>query len=586
MPSNQTASPVVPQGGVWRIELLGGLRVYPPATAARDADCSADAVETFRTHKTALLLARLALAPRRVHAREELAELLWPDVPADRSRARLAQALAYLRTALRLDREDGWIVADHKTIRLTHDRIRTDVAEWEAAARSALSAAAPIPEAVARLRAALSADRGELVPGFYDAWLCDERNRLAGLRDEMEARLAEWESEATRFPPSPPRPKALDAPSRGAGESVADFGDAPPLINAPLFLTRFFGRDAERALLADLLGEEPPVRLITLMGMGGIGKTRLAAQAAQAVLPDYGWAAFVPMESAITAAQMESTLLSALGVASRDDALTAVVRHLQSRASAIDRTSRLLLVLDNLEQLEERAAPVVARLLAQVPRLTILATSRQPVGIAGERELLLGPLCDDCGGDIPNAETPRDDLRLFLDRARLARPAFALTGANKASVARLCGLLEGVPLALELAATWMRAATPEQIAARLDHRYGLLALSGASTASGPAAKRHRSLRAAVAGSYDLLGPALQAFWMQLSAFHGGWTADAARAVTQIADVEEPLTILAERSLILAETDDATGDIRYRMLESLREFALEHLQARGDDSTLR
>ena len=574
--------PVLPlEDARWHIELLGGLRAYPPRDALNIGGSRewADPVEQFRTHKAALLLARLALSPHRAHARDELAELLWPDAPANRGRASLTQTLVYLRTAFHQPRTGGLFITDHKTVRVTQNALQTDVARWEAAACRALDTPLNGDETpIALVKAVLTAYVGELLPGFYDGWVCDERSRLADLHDKLNDRLRLLEGAL---------PAAVTAPAVYRDAGVAN--DAPFLMNAPLFLTRFFGREAECAHLRDLLLQSPPVRLVTLRGMGGIGKTRLAFETAQSVVGSdtspFGWAAYVPLDAAQTAEQMESVLRSVLGSgADESDSIAAIAHTLNNRSKMRgDHAGRdhVLLVLDNLEQLGADAAPVVARLLILVPRLTVLATSRQPIGIAGEVEIPLGPLNGSGSETIPVDEP--EDARLFVDRARLARPSFALTAENKGAVITLCNVLEGVPLALELAAAWVRVLTLPQILARLSHRFDLLALRGASAANSPlVAKRHQSLHSTIAWSYDLLGPSLQTIWAQLSVLRGGWTAEAAQAVTGLKEVSEPLLLLAERSLILVETNEATGTVRYRMLESLREFAETQAQAQGDD----
>lgn len=558
-------------GAVWRVEMLGGLRVLPISMP------TAEAVEQFRTHKTALILARLALSPHRAHGREELADLLWPDLPPERGRANLTQTLAYLRQALREPRTGGLFITDHKTVRVRRESLQTDVAEWASCAKRALAASEP--DRAALLTEALDAYSGDLLPGFYDDWVCDERSRLAALRDELQAQLSS-------LPAAPP----VSAPAFAPAVVVPDMSASltRTVRNAPLYLTRYFGREAERAEACRLLRHDPPMRLLTLLGMGGIGKTRLAFEIGQAIHSGdndrpspFGWAAFVSLAEARTGAQMESILLHALGIPSEGaNGMADVTRYLQARAASVDGANRLLLTLDNLEQLGDDAAPLVARLLTEVPALTILATSRQPLRIPGEQELPLGPLTGTVanGKESTRNELP-DDMRLFVDRARLVRPDFTLTEEGRSVVARLCALLEGVPLAIELAAAWIRVATPTQIVDRLSDRFRLLATRGAVKANDIIPLRHQSLHATIAWSYDLLEPDLQTFFVRLSVFHGGWTAEAARAVTDAEDAHEPLLLLTERSLIQFEESGESGSgrpPRYRMLESLRAFADEQI----------
>jgi len=334
----------------WRVEMLGGLRVTP-ICADGGANTRAGAVEQFRTHKAALLLARLALFPTRAHGREELADLFWPESSTERGRAHLTQSLVYLRQALGEPRTGGLFVSDHKTVRVTRGQLQTDVAEWEAAATRALSASSD-DEQCGLLTLALSRYTGDLLPGFYADWVCDERNRLAALRDAVRERWQELQAAPTLV---------LDRRT-AFGRSQPFEAETRTIAKAPLYLTRFFGRVAEIENACWLLRLEPPVRLLTLIGMGGIGKTRLALQIGQATLDGdktgqaagpFRWAALVPLAEARTAAQMEALMLDGLGVEnSGTDGLGAIVRMLNGRAAQY--SGRVLLILDNLEQLGMR----------------------------------------------------------------------------------------------------------------------------------------------------------------------------------------------------------------------------------------
>ena len=559
---------------VWRVQLLGGLRVVPLQPGSEG-----EAFGRFRTHKTALLLARLLLYPNRSHSRDELVDWLWPDAPIERGRANLSQTLLHLRKQFASG--GASFVADHQSICVRAQDFQTDVVCFEQKVRDARAFArttqnAPPQELAALWEAALQEwEGGELLPGFYDDWVENERSRLNELRQNVQT---SWQATSAQ---AAAQPAAL-LPALPSQTS-------PPLVPSPsplpLTLTRFFGRDADTARVCDLLTQNPPVRLVTLVGMGGIGKTRLAVEAARQLTANgtFGFAAFMPLADLADAAHVPAALVRFLGLSlsagEESDPVLAVVRFLSEMPQKAN--GRVLLLLDNLEQFGGTCAPLVARLLTQVPALCILATSRQPVGVVGEQEVIVGPLA---GSTAEGDAARRPDALLFVDRARLVRPDFAVTPRNAASVENLCGLLEGVPLAIELAAAWSRTISPAQIAARLNHRFDLLALRGVF--GGDIPKRHQSLHAAIAWSYDLLSPSLQVFFAQLSVFRGGWTIEAAQAVTGVKDATEPLFLLAERSLILAEPDAAEGTgpaaetMRYRMLESLREFGHEQAGAMG------
>ncbi len=514
---------------LWRVSLLGDLRVVPDEGS--DETC-----RRFRTHKGALLLARLLLYPARAFSRDELVDWLWTDAPADRGRANLSQTLLDLRKQF----TPAIFVADHHTIRLQAAFFQTDVARFESLASEARRV-----KTGAAWEAAAQAWGGDLLPGFYDDWVECERRRLSALYEEARER-----SEAV----------ARDHPAVLPETQI---------VGMPLTLTRFFGRETELARVTNALASPPHARLATLVGMGGIGKTRLALEAIPLLAADraFGFIAFVPLADVSEAAHLPDALAQSLAVETVADAdpLPLVIAFLCKVTAKCGR--RVLLALDNLEQFGEDAAPLVARLLREIPVLTILATSRQPIGIAGEREIPLGPLTHEA-------------LALFADRARLARPDFAVTSRNEGEVRDLCALLEGVPLALELAGAWGRTLSPTQIAARLHDRFDGLALRGVFCGTAP--KRHRSLHAAIGWSFDLLSPELQSFLVHLSVFRGGWTLEAAQAVTGATDATEPLLLLSERSLLFAEPDTSTGALRYRMLESLREFACEQARQRGGD----
>jgi predicted ATPase/DNA-binding SARP family transcriptional activator len=400
---------------------------------------------------------------------------------------------------------------------------------------------------------------------------------------------------------------------------------AAPMALLPVQFTRFFGREEEIARVTESLCI-PEVRLVTLTGPGGSGKTRLAiAVAARLSGGDpragpFGLTAFVPLADVLEASRLTDAIADALGLrpaSTAGEPLEAVVEALLGQPS--------LLVLDNFEHLVGEGSLQLRRLLERAPTARCLVTSRQRLGIAGEREFIVLPLPTPRGKaarlPVPRPETPvqRDrpaeeapsarasrrreaalepeallrypSVQLFLDRAQAVRPEFGLTEANAGAVAELCDRLEGLPLALELAAARAAVLSPAQMLAQMERRFELLV-----TRQRDVPPRHRTLLAAVEGSYQALPPELQRFFRRLSVFRGGCSLEAAEAVCEVPQALDLLTELCECSLVVAEgsTRDgaAAGEetgaeaLRYRLLETLREYGWEQLAASGELSAVR
>ena len=528
----------------WRIQLLGALR----------AEMGDLKVTRFATSRVAVLLARLALHPRRAHSREELCDLLWPDADLGAARLSLRVAIASLRRQLEPPPliHGSVLLADRSFVGLNLVAFRCDVADFEAA----LTAAGDGPETLARAAALYG---GDLLPGFYDDWIVEERERLAALHEECCAQLQqEGRAARTSIPPY-----AAVAEADAAAPACA-----PRLVRLPLQFTRFFGREGEVAHIAALLAASD-TRLVTLSGPGGVGKTRLALEAARQVADHSGGlVCFVPLADLSDAHLIPDAVAAALGLARADDAAP-----LDEVTAALSDLPPALLVLDNFEQLVERGAPLVLSLLTRLPTLTCLVTSRRRLGLPGEHEVPILPLPVPPPPDAP-PETPAQvsqsaAVRLFVDRAQAARPDFQLTRGNAAAVSSLCRHLEGIPLAIELVAARAMALSPAQMDERLAHRFEVL-----TSRRGDKDGRHRSLWAAVAWSYDLIPIPLQRFFAGLSVFRGGCTAEAAAAVCEEPSALEFLTQLRERSLVTVEHGGA--EPRFRLLETLREFAEEQL----------
>ncbi|BDI30866.1 hypothetical protein CCAX7_29170 [Capsulimonas corticalis] len=629
--------------GAWTVTLFGGLR----------ATRGTEVVERFRSHNIAALMAYLCLFPR-LHSREELADLLWPDSDLEAGRTNLRTAIASLRRQLELpgDLAGSILVTQGRTmVGLNPEAISTDVAHFESLLKGSAHPENSIVEKIAMLAEATGLYAQPLLSGFYETWALTERDRLAevqwgalrdqaglyertgrydmalecvrravsadSLREEAHAEvirllMASGQVAAARrqfadleqlleselgIEPTPetrallnaapaPETRALSDASPAeatlvfapppASAAPSNAGDGPvtkPVLvrkpsRLPLTLTQFFGRSKERASLADLLGEG--TRLVTLTGPGGSGKTRLAIEVARDLhetFPGGSW--FIPLADVREASRISDALAEALPVTR-----SRAVMPFDQVVEALTRLGRVVLVLDNFEQLAETGANVVQQLLSAVPELCCLVTSRQRLLLDGEREFPLAPLPTPPTPGSPERLLEFPSIQLFVNRAQAARPDFQLSARNAAAVALLCDKLEGIPLAVELAAAWAQTLSPAQTLERLDHRFDLLVSRRRDTPG-----RHQTLRATVESSYQLLPPATQRFFTQLGQFRGGWTLEAAEAVSGDRDAIYHLTTLREHSLVLASEEsqvDGTAEtgMRYRMLETLREFADE------------
>ncbi|MFF1875513.1 ATP-binding protein, partial [Kitasatospora herbaricolor] len=348
----------------------------------------------------------------------------------------------------------------------------------------------------------------------------------------------------------------------------------------PVDVTSFVGR---RSQVADvrklLLGTS---RLVTLTGPGGVGKTRLARRVAETVQRAFGdGVRFVEL------AELREASLLAHRVAERLDlrdqstrtALDTVIEHLRPRS--------ILLVLDNCEHLVDDCAKLAERITQECPEVRILATSRQLLDVYGETVVPVPPMGTPELAQqktSPEAMAAYDSVQLFVDRAAAILPGFELTDENCDSVARLCRQLDGIPLAIELAVVWLRALSLQQIEERLSKRYGLLTRGPRS-----APERHRTLRALVDWSYDLCSPAEQRVWARASVFAGGFGLTAIEYVGEGDGVasDEVLDVvrsLVEKSILIPDEHD--GSMRYRILETLREYGHERLLAAGEYETVR
>jgi predicted ATPase/DNA-binding SARP family transcriptional activator len=612
-----------------RVELTGLLRVVADAGGVVDA-------AAFPGRQGRLLFAFLA-ASRRPMPREELAEALWPAGPPPRWKRDLSALVSKLRALLRsVGVDDGAALvsaAGCYELRLPAG----SVVDVHGAVAKATEASRALREgdsdrALAAAVAAAEVGRRPLLAGEEAGWITDlrhelERSRLAALDVAAQvlgergafAQAVALANEAVELAPfresgyaslmrlqlaagdraetlrTYERCRKLLADELGvdpAPETESVYLDAlrahrHPMIegaartrvdaapgNLPASLTSFLGRDRAVEQVAALLGT---ARLVTLCGVGGVGKSRLALECAARLAttyPDGVWRwelARVTDGDAVAHA-----LAGALGVHERPE------RTIEGSVVDYLRSKRMLLVVDNCEHVVGAVVPLLETLLRTCPHLTVLATSRERLALDGEHVLPVEPLPVPApGAGVLGDTVPPAAVQLFCDRAAAACQGFALTSDNVAAVGDICRRLDGLPLAIELAAARLRTVGVDELAARLDQRFQLL--TGGPRTAGP---RQRTLRGMVDWSYGLLPDDEQRVFDQLSVFMGSFTTEAASAVCAdtVARTEEVIASLADRSMIMIDT--IGGRARYGLLETLRVYGLERLANRNHAETAR
>lgn len=584
----------------------------------------------FPSRAIAALLARLALAPERAHAREELVELLWPGVDLPVGRNRLRQALSTLKSLLEPAGDAlaaPVLLADRAQVRVAPGALACDAREFEAALRER------------RLAEARDLYRGELMPGHYDDWVQEERRRLENLFERLERRLHSPEDA-----PGPAAPPGNDGPAgdgpaaRRAAALAGGPATAAPVATVataamvaataaqpllPSYLTRWFGASA---LLRRLCEEVEAHRLVTLLGPGGGGKTRLAVELARAlreappghtVAPEargaFDLVAFVPLVALASAEGLVDQVLAALSVRAAPGVTgTAALR--QALAGR-----RVLVVLDNLEHLLPEAAARVLQLADELPQAHLLVTSRRRLDVDGERAFAIDALA--LPPAPPRPVTLADAaasaaVQMFVDRARAARTDFHLSARNATVLAALVHALGGLPLAVELAAARVRSFSPSEMLQRLTRAPS--GGSGAAVASkapiagsagstvriespesavsarrataaggtpaldllsragprGARDARHASMEAVIAWSWAQLEPADAQLLCASTVFGGPFTAAALAFVAEDDGAPLRLDVLQAHSMLRSEPvpGDPEGPLRFALLPPVREFA--------------
>ena len=577
------------------------------------------------------LFAYLILNAGTAHRREKLAGMLWPDSLEETARDNLRHALWRMRKALESASSTRFLQADDVAIGFKESSdYWLDAADLEKLTENASTDEVMI---------VLSNYQGELLPGFYDEWLISEREHLYSIFEHHMARLMallqkekrwldilDWGERWIKLGQRPePAYRALMTAHAAKGDmskvaatyercmkSLKEFGIEPseqthllyrnlktgkekfeaetpillkekrkelPKANLPVPITSFVGREKEVEIILQLIEKN---RLVTLTGAGGMGKTRLAIESSKRLLDKFKdgvwWIELAGLNDPSLVAQAVAKVLKVNEIPNQPTIET-LIDNFQPK--------QLLLVLDNCEHLITACTQLADRLLTACENLKILTTSREALDILGEVAWPVPSLSfpeshDDFSiQDLVGSES----VRLFTERARVRQPQFNLTYQNALGVVQICRRLDGIPLAIELAAARVKIMSAGEIARRLDARFDLLA--GGNRSAPP---RHQTLRAAIDWSYELLTNPEQTLFRRLSVFLGGFDLDAAETVCGFNELKRHvLTLLGrlvDKSLLFVEATSKYGQTRYRLLETIREYAKEKLTESGEEHIVR
>lgn len=604
-------------GAKWSVRLFGAVEAHFGDTV----------ITRFRTRKAASLFAYLAYNVQRDHARDELADRFWPDAPGESSRNSLKQELSALRRVLEpvgVVESGSVLIATRSHVRLNPQAIESDAERFVSLVKRA-NIAADHEAKRGLLERAVAEVTGEFAPGDYEDWAAVERtwlqnsyqaaaNELSRLRESAGSRVGAIELAAAAVRENPyeaalherlldlfAQEEQYEAIIRHFGwmERMLDEIGAKPSAAAqewvrsarqnvllrepvtkpaahkidrtasiPIRQSTFVGRGNEMAHIANLV-RSAGVRLLSLTGTGGIGKTRMSIELAHLLAGEGASVYFVALADERDGERIPELLLRSLGETPKEGVEGGLIA-----AAVGDRPT--LWILDNLEQMVESAAPVVARLLRLLPNATFLVTSRIRLQLAPELEIPLTPL------NIPSEGMSLSDLAmassvgLYVDRARSARADFALTPANAEDIASICRRLDGLPLAIEMAAGWARALTPKQTLARLSKRFDVL-----QSKRRDIEPRHQTMWQAIEWSVQMLTEAAVSILPLLSVFRGGFTLDEAEVVCESPLTLEAVAELLDHSLLYSVAD--RGEIRYQMFESVREYAWTSLNSSAKET---